>query len=67
MPTPAEDLNKDSPNEAIKEAISSTVSQLVNEGFEQEQAVAIAFRQASKATGKDLGQTRQGSRVRRSS
>ncbi len=54
MPTPAENLSTDSADDAIKEAISATVSQLVGEGMPQDQAVAIALEMARKATGKDL-------------
>ena len=63
MPTPSEGLGKDSSDEEIRKAVSDTVSQLVGEGFEQDQAVAIALEQARKATGKDLAPER-GSRSR---
>lgn len=55
MPTQAEGLNSGSPDEQIKAAISATIQQLVNEGREQDQAIAIALEQARKATGKELG------------
>lgn len=64
MPTPAETLSTDSADDAIKEAISATVSQLVGEGMPQDQAVAIALEMARKATGKDLAPQRE-SRARR--
>lgn len=54
MPAPAEGLNKDSKDEAILDAIEKTISQLVREGFEQDQAVAIAHEMARKATGRQL-------------
>ena len=54
MPTPSESLTPESPDEAIRQAISDTVAQLVEEGFPQDQAVAVALEQARKATGKDL-------------
>ena len=63
MPTPSEGLGKDSSDEEIRKAVSDTVSQLVSEGFAQDQAVAIALEQASKATGKDLA-PEQGTRSR---
>ena len=54
MPTPAESLRSDSEDDVIAQAISETVSQLVNEGMPQEQAVAVAHEMARRATGKDL-------------
>lgn len=54
MPAPAESLNKDSKEEAVIDAIEKTISQLVSEGFEQDQAVAIAHEMAQKATGRQL-------------
>ncbi|KKM90029.1 hypothetical protein LCGC14_1242760 [marine sediment metagenome] len=55
MPTRAEQLNPQSSPEQIDIAISATISKLVKEGREQDQAVAIAHEQARKATGKQLG------------
>jgi len=52
MPTMAEGLTPDSSDSQIKAAISDTIAQLVREGREQEEAVAIAYSQAEKATGK---------------
>ena len=54
MPTAAEGLTKDSSPEAIQKAISTSISMLVKEGRPQEQAIAIAYSQARKATGKEL-------------
>lgn len=54
MPAPAERLTKDSKEEAVINAIEKTISQLVREGFEQDQAVAIAHEMAQKATGRQL-------------
>ncbi len=54
MPTLAEGLSSSSPDEQIKAAISSTIQQLMEEGREQDQAIAIALDQARKATGKEL-------------
>lgn len=54
MPTPAEGLTKESKEDAVIDAIEKTISQLVREGFEQEQAVAIAHEQARSATGRHL-------------
>lgn len=55
MPTPAERLRKDSSAEAIREAISASIRQLMHEGRDQKQAAAIAYSQARKSTGKSLG------------
>lgn len=65
MPTPSEGLTKDSSDEEIRKAVSATISQLVDEGFPQEQAQAIALEQARRATGRESGQSRSG--VRRAS
>ncbi len=54
MPTPAESLDEDSRELAVISAIEKTISQLVREGFEQDQAVAIAHEMARKATGREL-------------
>lgn len=54
MPTPAESLTSESSEEAVTDAVEKTISQLVREGFEQDQAVAIAFNQAKTATGREL-------------
>lgn len=54
MATPAESLTPDSSDEDIRKAIGDSVAQMVDEGFNQEQAVAVAFQQAAKATGKDI-------------
>lgn len=59
MPTPSESLTSESSEEAVRKAISATVSQLVDEGFPQDQATAIALEQARKATGKELAPSRQ--------
>lgn len=54
MPTAAERLTKDSSEEQVKKAISESISMLVHEGRPQEQAIAIAYSQARKATGRSL-------------
>lgn len=54
MPTMSESLKPESSDQEISKAIQDTVSKLVEEGFNQQQAVAIAFQQAEKATGKQL-------------
>lgn len=58
MPMPTETLKPESSDEEIRKAISDAVSKLVDEGFPQEQATAIAFEQARKATGKELSPAR---------
>jgi SOS response regulatory protein OraA/RecX len=62
MPTPADRLTERSTPEEIQQAISTTISQLVNEGYPQDQAVAIAYSQARRATGKPLNSPRRKSR-----
>ena len=52
MPTKASTLNPGASEEARKAAISATIKQLIDEGYEQDQAVAIAHSQADKAMGK---------------
>ena len=59
MPSPTESLNSDSSDEEIRKAIGDAISQMVDEGFNQDQAIAIAFQQAAKATGKDLAPPEQ--------
>ncbi|GAH64794.1 unnamed protein product [marine sediment metagenome] len=54
MPTMAEGLTPQSSDAQIKAAISATIALLVREGREQDQAIAIAYSQARKATGKEL-------------
>lgn len=55
MPTPAEKLTKDSGDGQIKAAISASIAMLMDEGMEQDQAIAAAYGMAEKATGKTLG------------
>lgn len=59
MPTMAEGLSPDSSDEEIRKAIGDTVSKLVEEGFAQDQAIAVAFQQAKEATGKELAPPRE--------
>lgn len=54
MPLPTEGLTPDSSDEEIKAAIAGTIAQLIQEGRERDQAVAIAFDTARRATGKSL-------------
>lgn len=53
-PQHSESLTPESSDEEIREAIMAIVEQLVSEGFNQEQAQAIALQEVSKATGRDL-------------
>lgn len=53
-PTLAEGLTPDSSEAQIKAAISSTIAQLVNEGYPQDQAIAISHEQAEKAIGRSI-------------
>ncbi len=59
MPTMSESLKPESSDQEIGKAIQDTVAKLVEEGFNQDQAVAIAFQQAEKATGKTLSRPQQ--------
>jgi len=59
MPTKAEQLTPDSTDEQIREAISDCISQLIREGRDQQQAIAICYSQARRATGKELGRRRR--------
>ena len=54
MPTLAEKLTPSSSSGQISAAISDSIAQLIREGREQDQAIAIAHEQARKATGKEL-------------
>ena len=54
MPTLAEKLTPQSSPGQISAAISESIRMLMDEGREQQQAVAIAYEQARKATGKVL-------------
>jgi len=55
MPLPTERLTRRSSDAAIRQAISDAISQLVREGREQDQAIAIAYSSAREHTGKSLG------------
>ena len=65
MPTKAEGLSPSSSEEAINAAISESIATLVNEGYPQDQAVRIAYEQARKATGKNLGRRGEGGKTSR--
>ena len=55
MPTPAEGLTAQSSPDAVQGAISSCISQMMDEGGRpQEQVIAICYSQARKSTGKAL-------------
>lgn len=62
MPTAALNLTKDSAPDEVKAAIEATITQLVQEGRPQDQAYAIAYAQASKATGEEIQTPRKNSR-----
>jgi len=55
MPTSAEGLTPDTPLPQVKAAISASIAKLIDEGYEQEQAIAMAYSMARKATGRELG------------
>lgn len=54
MPLAVDNLTKDSTTEQIREAISSTIQQLMGEGKTQEQAAGQAYGMAREKTGKSL-------------
>lgn len=58
MPTLAEKLTPSSSKGQISAAISDTIAHYMDKGRPQDQAVRIAYEQASKATGKELGRKR---------
>lgn len=58
MPLPTDKLTKQSSMEAIRQAIADTISMLVDEGRDQEQAVAMALDSARRHSGQALGQQR---------
>ena len=64
MPLATDSLTRDSSTEAVRQAISASISQCVSEGKSQEQCAAIALDSARRRTGRGLGQggstTRQG-------
>lgn len=58
MPTMAEKLTLQSSDGQIAAAISESIRKLMDEGRPQDQATRIAYEQAAKATGKELGRKR---------
>lgn len=54
MPLAVDNLTKDSSTEQIREAISSTIQQLMGEGKTQEEAAGQAYGMAREKTGKSL-------------
>lgn len=55
MPLPAEGLTKDSSDEEIKNAISASIKQCMDEGGrEQAQCIAMVYSMSRKATGKRM-------------
>lgn len=55
MPLAVERLTPDSSVEAIREAISQTIAQLIKEGKTPKEAAGQAYGMAREATGKSLG------------
>lgn len=65
MPLPTDSLTRDSSTEVVRQAVSATISQCMDEGGKnRNQCVAIALESARRRTGRGLGQggstTRQG-------
>lgn len=59
MPLPTARLSKDSSEDEIRQAISDTISQLIDEGRDRDQAIAIAYDSARRQTGKSLGRAQR--------
>jgi len=55
MPLPVENLTPESSMDAIKQAISDSISQCMKEGKDQKECAAMAYDMARRATGKSLG------------
>lgn len=65
MPLAVEKLTPDSSDEAVRDAISASIEQCMNEGGrEQKQCIAIAYSIARKKTGKGLGGSPGRNRIR---
>ena len=64
MPLPTEALTRASSPDAVKQAVSESISQCMTEGKSRDQCVAISLESARRSTGRSLGQggttTRQG-------
>lgn len=56
MPMPTESLTRESTDDEIKAAVDATISQLVSEGRDQDQAIAIALDSARRHAGRVPGQ-----------
>lgn len=54
MPRATERLKKGSSTKSTQEAISATIAELVRAGYSQEQATAIAYKEAREKTGEGL-------------
>jgi len=54
MPLPVDSLNEKSKLDEIREAISSSIEQLINEGRDKAQAAAIAYSQAERKTKRNI-------------
>lgn len=56
MPLPVENLTKDSSADSIREAVSASISQCMDEGGrEHDECVAMSLEIARRKTGKALG------------
>lgn len=54
MPLAVDNLNKNSTEDQIREAISATIEQLIKEGKTQKEAAGQAYNMARDKTGKEL-------------
>ena len=56
MPLPTESLTRQSTDDEVQAAVDATIAQLINEGRDQDQAVAIALQSARQHAGRVPGQ-----------
>lgn len=54
MPLAVDNLSKDSSTEQVREAISKSIQQLMDEGKEQKEAAGQVYGMAREKTGKEL-------------
>lgn len=53
MPTPAEQLSRESDDSDYKMAIGSCIKHYMDKGMDQDQASAICYKQARESSGRD--------------
>lgn len=58
-PLAVDNLTPDSPLTSVREAISKSIEQCMNEGKDQKQCAAMSYDIAREKTGKELNEGRQ--------